>query len=161
MTIYNTDLSDARNYTCIVSNVHGTISAHATLSVQGKSIIISIFYCLLYTVTPEFVDVFEPVINSSVGANVTLTCTAKGLPVPDIVWYFNGEELDFNTSGNIRIEVAESTRLAQSVLSINFVNLSNQGIYWCNASNFQFVYFREMSPLRILNVHCKLVCHKL
>ena len=36
LTIFNTDLNDAGNYTCVVSNVHGTIMAIASLTVQGE-----------------------------------------------------------------------------------------------------------------------------
>lgn len=35
LTINNTNLVDGQNYTCIVSNVHGTLSATASLTVQG------------------------------------------------------------------------------------------------------------------------------
>ena len=35
LTIINTNLVDGQNYTCIVSNVHGTLSATASLTVQG------------------------------------------------------------------------------------------------------------------------------
>ena len=38
LTISNTSLVDAGNYSCTVSNVHGTLTATATLTVQGVSI---------------------------------------------------------------------------------------------------------------------------
>ena len=37
LTIFNTSLVDARNYTCTVHNVHGEQSATVTLTVQGQS----------------------------------------------------------------------------------------------------------------------------
>ena len=36
LTVLDTVLDDAREYTCFVGNVHGTISASATLLVQGN-----------------------------------------------------------------------------------------------------------------------------
>ena len=36
LIIYNTVLSDATNYTCIIANVHGTIASTASLTVQGQ-----------------------------------------------------------------------------------------------------------------------------
>ena len=36
LTIFNTSSSDARGYTCFVGNVYETLSARATLTVQGE-----------------------------------------------------------------------------------------------------------------------------
>ena len=37
LTIVDTSLADGQNYTCTVSNVHGSLSATASLTVQGSS----------------------------------------------------------------------------------------------------------------------------
>ena len=38
LIILNVNLNDARNYTCVVGNVHGQLSASASLTVQGEVI---------------------------------------------------------------------------------------------------------------------------
>lgn len=38
LIILNVNLSDARNYTCVVGNVHGQLSASVSLTVQGEII---------------------------------------------------------------------------------------------------------------------------
>ena len=44
LIIYNTVLNDATNYTCTISNVHGTIASTASLSVQGNEILFLYFF---------------------------------------------------------------------------------------------------------------------
>ena len=46
LTILNTDLNDALRYTCIVANVHGNLSATASLTVQGMLVYL-FMYCLI------------------------------------------------------------------------------------------------------------------
>ena len=43
LTIVNTSLSDGQNYTCTVSNVHGTLTATASLTVQGLTTYLKIY----------------------------------------------------------------------------------------------------------------------
>ena len=40
-------------------------------------------------------------------------------------------------------------------LSFLSMRLEDEGIYWCNASNFRFVLYEEQSPKWRINVHCK------
>ena len=44
LIIYNTVLNDATNYTCTISNVHGTIASTASLTVQGKNLLFKHYY---------------------------------------------------------------------------------------------------------------------
>jgi hypothetical protein len=139
LTIFNTNLNDVGDYTCILANTHGTIMASANLSVQ---------------VTPSFTVEFpSPVQNASAGQNVSYSCKAIGLPEPMIVWYFNGELLNETNDGNIVIENTVSEQMTENVLTIRKITLENTGVYWCNASNFRFVFFEVSSPKWTVNVY--------
>lgn len=39
LTIFNTGRDDSSNYACVIGNVHGTIEATASLTVQGNATI--------------------------------------------------------------------------------------------------------------------------
>ena len=40
LTIFDTGLNDSSDYTCIIGNVHGTIEASASLTVQGNAVLL-------------------------------------------------------------------------------------------------------------------------
>ena len=69
---------------------------------------------------------------ADVSETVSFTCSASGIPLPDISWYRNGYLL--NTSSDNITETANMTSVT-SVLVLSDLILSDAGQYICNASH--------------------------
>lgn len=155
LTITNTSLVDGQNYTCIVSNIHGTLSATASLTVQGQycmfmyTLHISHSYSDCTSVTPRFPEVFPGNLNASAGATITLRCISTGQPEPNITWYKNGVEV------TVGVQTSVSFQRTASNLTLVGVDQEDGGEYWCNATNELFVRLETMSPTGLISVHCK------
>ena len=52
---------------------------------------------------------------------------------------------------------SEGARQFNSSLTILEVSRAHEGEYWCNATNYLFVRFEEMSPRWTVNVHSTLL----
>ena len=69
-------------------------------------------------------------------ANITdtilLTCSASGIPLPDISWFKDGSPLD--PSANIT-ESTDGADMITSVLTLSDLVLTDAGVYSCNASH--------------------------
>lgn len=65
------------------------------------------------------------------GENVKLGCSITGRPVPQVVWYKDGKEIDKRTMMDIEI----TTGIGTSSLFIRDANRSHRGIYTVEAKN--------------------------
>lgn len=81
------------------------------------------------------------------------TCITEGSPLPNVTWYRNS--IQVTTGEGVTIEEMESKQKITSYLVIEDVTRANDGVYWCNATNFRFVVFEAMSPTFSLSVFCK------
>lgn len=61
LTIVNTNSSDARGYTCYVGNVYETLSAGATLTVQGEIVKVVDFFTSLYPLFQSKIVLIEKI----------------------------------------------------------------------------------------------------
>lgn len=69
------------------------------------------------------------------GANVILECRLVAVPEPDIVWTFNGEDIDEEEIRNIRIVTESDMHMYCSVVHITKVKKSQEGTYEVIATN--------------------------
>ena len=160
LTIFNSMLSDQDVYTCRISNIHGSLNASATLTVQGLLLLffmhascLHVYLSRWFIVVPSFPGANSALINASAGEMIVFTCNTEGSPLPNITWYKNGDEV-FET-GNINISMLTVGSRVISNLTITDATRFDDGDYWCNATNFRFVLFESMSPVTSLTVFCK------
>ena len=73
--------------------------------------------------------------TQNIGDTVFFTCQAVGEPVPSINWYFNGDLVQNNTIKYMISELELCNATISSTLTISNVNISDIGIYTCNATN--------------------------
>ncbi|XP_032222658.2 fibroblast growth factor receptor isoform X3 [Nematostella vectensis] len=106
LVISAASIKDQGEYFCTAENTYG----HA----QSNKTNLQVF------AEPAFTE--EPLSQSvTLGENVTLTCTARGNPPPDITWMLNGTRLD------------KESQWIRSILIITNASLSAHGWYSCLA----------------------------
>ena len=93
--------------------------------------------------------------NASASENVTFVCNVRGLPLPTIIWYTDGEEVIQSDKLVIETVSNETERTNMSTLTIMNAVRADEGTFWCNASNFLFERFEVMSTIGSLVVNCK------
>lgn len=67
------------------------------------------------------------------GSNVILECRLVAVPEPDIIWYYNGQEI--TTSKNIKIVTESDMHMYCSILQITKVQKQQEGTYEVLARN--------------------------
>jgi hypothetical protein len=70
-----------------------------------------------------------------VGDDVSLVCTARGQPMPDIKWLHNGHIVDKGIGSVVRSSVADRSSVEDHTLSLQQVEITDAGKYTCLASN--------------------------
>lgn len=65
------------------------------------------------------------------GENVKLSCSITGRPVPQVIWYKDGREIDKRTMIDIEI----TTNIGTSSLFIRDADRNHRGIYTVEAKN--------------------------
>ncbi|XP_052749670.1 hemicentin-1-like isoform X2 [Galleria mellonella] len=104
LKLINTQVHNTGTYKCIVNNQHGTVSRRFTLDV----------------LVPPFISEFDLLdVQLKDGSNATLSCDAKGSPIPDIKWTFT----------NSKWRVENTTLVGTNVSS------DSEGLYRCDATN--------------------------
>ena len=75
-------------------------------------------------------------IKKTVGDLASISCSARGRPLPSLLWYRNGTRLSTNTSKHLNIthNVLNSHRI-KSNLAVGPVTLDDEAVYTCTASN--------------------------
>ncbi|XP_064487528.1 cell adhesion molecule Dscam2-like [Ornithodoros turicata] len=103
------------NYTCTATNDAGFTSYTALLAVHAP---------------PTWIDEPKDVTRIS-GTNVTLTCSARGIPLPKVTW----SKIDGGTNDRTPIKATEGESSGMSTITIHNVGKSHQGQYICTATN--------------------------
>ena len=90
------------------------------------------------------------------GNNITITCEATGIPLPTIVWTFNGGVLMSGGNVNISIATIENEDVSTVTETLTIMNVSRNftGVYECSASNS---VGNDTSSHIHITVQCKLV----
>lgn len=143
---------DEGMYQCMASNAHGTSMSSAQLRVLS--------------IKPSFAKhPLPPTTVAADGGNMTIYCSPEAAPQPEITWLHNNAEVGHNDN---RKQI-----LLDGTLHVTQVNLDDQGIYTCKATNqngedqsstsvtvmsgMQF-YFKPMDTYGIVNTSIFLFC---
>uniref|UniRef100_A0A3P8STH1 Titin n=1 Tax=Amphiprion percula TaxID=161767 RepID=A0A3P8STH1_AMPPE len=90
----------------------------------------SSFICCI-SVAPEIEWAKDQVLTLRAGENVKLSCSITGRPLPQIVWYKDGKEIDKRTMIDIEI----TTGIGTSSVFIRDVDRNHRGVYTVEARN--------------------------
>ena len=111
----------------------------------GMHIILSVFI-YVFLVDPEITQ--GPVgAARMLGENVTFTCTATGLPIPDITWN-DTSGIDISVQAGDDMIINDTAR--QSQITVSDLQLSDFGMYTCTATN----QFASVSDAALLECKC-------
>ncbi|XP_071488422.1 protein turtle homolog B-like [Diadema antillarum] len=147
VTVESLTEANRGQYQCQAANPHGSVISPVT--------VVNIQWPL------KFVRVPPSVIDQREGNNITLLCNVTGFPHARLLWYQeNGRQNDeilTNTSHTI-IEVTYSERVAWSRLTFDTLNVTDNGMYKCEATNVnqQIIHNFELvvhAPPRITSQH--------
>lgn len=83
------------------------------------------------SVSPEIEWSKDQLLTLKAGENVKLNCSITGRPVPQIVWYKDGKEIDKRTMYDIEI----TTGIGTSSVFVRDADRSHRGIYTIEAKN--------------------------
>ncbi|XP_071994900.1 cell adhesion molecule DSCAM isoform X6 [Engystomops pustulosus] len=130
LLIENTRPSDSGTYVCEVWNAYGNAEVIGSLYVKQP---------LKVTISPRKV-------KTSVGSQVTLSCSLSGTDDPDITWYRNGDII--NAGSNVRI-----TGINRETLIMDAMAKSDNGAYQCfirkdrmSAQDYVLVVLEDGTP---------------
>ncbi|XP_041439370.1 Down syndrome cell adhesion molecule homolog isoform X1 [Xenopus laevis] len=110
LLIENTRPSDSGSYVCEVWNNYGNAEVIGSL----------------YVKQPLKVNISPRKVKSSVGSQISLSCSVTGTDDPDLSWYRNGEII--NAGNNVRI-----TGVNRETLIMDGMAKSDSGAYQCFA----------------------------
>ena len=179
LMVFNASMLDTGNYTCHVSNIHGSQTATTHVKVQSEStdgfvhccsfsLLVCIewvlgfkvdcsrspilFVFLLPAVIPKIVQ--SPVSTIGLFANTSgLFCSAFGSPVPTIDWLMNGDVLDLSDPYIAFTSDQEAEFTTSAYLNFAKLSFGNAGNYICRASNDLVSVQRTNSSIAILTVN--------
>ncbi|KAL4660770.1 hemicentin-1-like [Arapaima gigas] len=120
--------TDAGEYNCVASNLAGTSTAVILLEVG---------------VAPQFL-VRPQDITANVGENATLSCSARGFPMPRVTWSRADGQSVFTRAGG----PTGAVQLDSGTLLIHSTWLDDEGLYICEARN-QFGSIQAEAQLSI------------
>ena len=96
-------------------------------------LVLYVIFFLIIIAVPGFVAPITPVVAVTTDA-IMLTCTASANPTPMVTWWRNGLRLISSERVEITIMALE-TSMASSTLTIQGLELADDGVYVCIASN--------------------------
>ena len=107
---------------------------------------------------PKFVATPLSEINSDFFVNVTINCTATGIPRPNLTWTRNNISIGQSPPFNVRVLYGyESVGVVMSQLILTDVTrFDHAGMYACNINN-DLVERRSLSSNTLLKIYSK-VC---
>ena len=88
------------------------------------------------------------------GGRYSLSCVASGYPPPTFSWFHNQVELQAVTISNI-VNDDGSLPLVMSSLNFTQLDLSDEGVYDCNASNSLAIFAWTYSSSGYLEMDCE------
>eukprot|EP00079_Xenopus_tropicalis_P024320 XP_012816895.1 PREDICTED: hemicentin-1 [Xenopus tropicalis] len=115
LKIKNTQFSDAGHYVCIAVNDAGKANGKVSLRVGSPPV---------FTQTPGDVSM-------DIGSDVSLTCSAEGIPEPKIKW----RRLNHTSESSKPLSYQYNSQQKAGTLQINKLWVGDEGIYICEAEN--------------------------
>ena len=94
-------------------------------------------YCLTnyFSVAPEIILPLTDLLENETN-NIQFVCQAIGVPVPYIMWYFNGVMVNLSDSSKyINSSMYQNESIIESILNIINAESSDVGRYTCEAKN--------------------------
>ena len=111
---------------------HFWVSSYIYIEPDVSNVLI--LYSLFLVFTTITVNPLPESVTSVVGATIQYNCTASGYPPPLITWTRDGLDLPQDISTSV-IDSSTVLPTVQSVLSLVYVSLADEGSYQCTASN--------------------------
>ncbi|XP_037939330.1 muscle M-line assembly protein unc-89 isoform X2 [Teleopsis dalmanni] len=121
LIIEETFAADSANYTCRASNIVGTSTTTANLSVRENAAEVQM-------IPPRFVRQLESG-KAIEGSTYQFSCAVSGNPLPIVQWYKNDKCIDDSPDYIINYNNGEAT------LRFEEVFLEDDAVYTCSASN--------------------------
>ncbi|VDI13303.1 heparan sulfate proteoglycan 2 (perlecan) [Mytilus galloprovincialis] len=107
---------EAGGYICTATNEMGSVTATATLIIQGP---------------PRIVISPSKKVFAVIGQRVSLECTGEGDPIPRVQWKYERAQ----DSGDVPKPVEGALSQGSATLTLNAVSRSDSGNYYCTANN--------------------------
>uniref|UniRef100_A0A4W3JWV4 Hemicentin 1 n=1 Tax=Callorhinchus milii TaxID=7868 RepID=A0A4W3JWV4_CALMI len=111
LQINNADLGDTARYTCVASNIAGTMTREFTLAVN----------------VPPMIEESPQAVAVHINQPAVLTCAVSGLPSPQVTWRKDGTVL---STSNLRYSLS-----GDGSLHIDSAQVTDTGRYLCMATN--------------------------
>ncbi|CAG9533738.1 unnamed protein product [Cercopithifilaria johnstoni] len=124
LIINSVNKDDSGEFRCEAQNTSGTARTDATLNVRYDFEI-----PVESEIAPEFVQELKAA-QANEGEQISFECRVVGVPVPEVRWFKDGNEIKSNE--HVRIE---SSSDGTNRLVIDSVNVEDQGNYRCEALN--------------------------
>ncbi|XP_076086554.1 basement membrane-specific heparan sulfate proteoglycan core protein-like isoform X4 [Mytilus galloprovincialis] len=107
---------EAGGYICTATNEMGSVTATATLIIQGP---------------PRIVISPSKKVFAVIGQRVSLECTGEGDPIPTVQWKYERAP----DRGDVPTPVEGALSQGSATLTLNAVSRSDSGNYYCTANN--------------------------
>ena len=111
-------------------------------------------YQLFLTVPPSFIDVLLSKTFGILGGNVSINCTAYGVPRPTVTWRKNNEHISSSYPGITIINDNVTVHQVTSYLILSHISHNDSGIYQCNATN-ELVEVKSIMSSGIIDILSK------
>lgn len=118
LRLTNITVHDSGAYVCSARNEVGSTTAIARIEVQSLPVI---------TITPH-----TGIITVKSGSRVRLTCTAEGIPQPNVAWSKHGSGSGFQLFTPFRATAATPLTAIHEIMHMS---LDDEGSYTCQATN--------------------------
>ena len=92
-------------------------------------------YQFYLTVPPFFINILSTKTFGILGSNMSINCTAYGVPRPSVTWRKNNEDISSSSPGITIINDNVTVHQVTSYLMLSHISHNDGGIYHCNASN--------------------------
>ena len=140
-----------------------TFSVHTVyVSIYHESYHFSNMLFQLVSLNIEFPEIVINPQNSSIpaGGVARFNCSATGFPLPDIMWMKDGVAISQLNDNRFSTEMTTfmDELLSVSVLTLDRPDLTDNGLYSCNASNQLRLFDVTTSESAELFVLCKEIC---
>ena len=106
-------------------------------------------------VLPKIIEGLPPLLRRGLaGLSYNLSCSASGYPPPVFSWFHNQMELQ-SAMTSVTIDTSDAPPIATSSLYFAQLQLNNNGVYYCNASNSLATFSWDYSSFGYLEMDCE------